>query len=60
MRVGKGKRKSDCENVQDVTYKEEKKSLSEACEWTLCIEHVRTQRMGGGIGEESDTVFYRV
>ena len=25
MRVGKGKRKSDCENVQDITYKEEKK-----------------------------------
>lgn len=59
MRVGEGKRESDCENVQDVTYKEEKKSLSEACEWTLCIEHVRTQRMGG-IGEESDTAFYRV
>lgn len=47
MCVGEGKRESDCENVQDVTYKEEKKSLSEACEWTLCIEHVRTQRMGG-------------
>ena len=21
--------------------------LTEACEWTLCMEHVRTQRMGG-------------
>ena len=32
MCVREGKRESDCENVQDVTYKEEKKSLTEACE----------------------------